>query len=75
MYGSQGPSWRCGERRTLPFRKVDVRPARPLVVAPVSTRLPSELLDRLRIAAPQLGPRKGEIAAAAIDLFLSEEGS
>ena len=46
----------------------------PVVLAPFSTRLPPELLDRLRVAAPQLGLRQGEIAAAALDLFLTEEG-
>jgi hypothetical protein len=44
------------------------------VLAPFSTRLPPELLDRLRIAAPQLGVHQGEIAAAAIDRFLTEYG-
>jgi hypothetical protein len=39
-----------------------------------STRVPPELLERLRIAAPQLGLHQGEIAAAAIDQFLSEYG-
>jgi predicted DNA-binding protein len=46
----------------------------PLVLAPFSTRLPPELLERLRIAAPQLGLRQGEIAATAIDHFLKERG-
>ena len=45
-----------------------------MVLAPLSTRLSPELLDRLRIAAPQLGLRQGEIAAAALDVFLTEEG-
>jgi hypothetical protein len=44
------------------------------VLAPFSTRLPPDLLDRLRIAAPQLGLRQGEIAAAALDSFLTAEG-
>ena len=44
------------------------------MLAPFSTRLPPDLIDRLRIAAPQLGLRQGEIAAAALDLFLTEEG-
>jgi hypothetical protein len=46
----------------------------PVVLAPFSTRLPPDLLDRLRIAAPQLGLHQGEIAAAALDLFLTGEG-
>jgi hypothetical protein len=45
-----------------------------LVLAPFSTRLPPELLERLRIAAPQLGLRQGEITAVAIDRFLKEHG-
>jgi hypothetical protein len=45
-----------------------------VVLTPFSTRLPPELLDRLRIAAPQLGLHQGEIAAAALDIFLAEEG-
>ena len=49
-------------------------PLGPVVLAPFSTRLPPELLERLRIAAPQLGLRQGEIAAAAIDRFLIEYG-
>jgi hypothetical protein len=48
--------------------------ASPLVLAPFSTRLPPELLERLRVAAPQLGLRQGEITAAAIDRFLKESG-
>jgi len=44
------------------------------VLAPFSTRLPPELLERLRVAAPQLGLRQGEIAAGALDLFLADEG-
>ena len=57
-----------------PLRDVDARRVGPIVLAPFSTRLPPELLERLRIAAPQLGLRQGEIAAAALDLFLTEEG-
>jgi hypothetical protein len=45
-----------------------------LVLAPFSTRLPPELLERLRIATPQLGLRQGEITAAAIDRLLKELG-
>ena len=74
MNGSQATSWRCGEVPARPLRRVDGRPARPVVLAQFSTRLPPELLDRLRIAAPQLGLHQGEIAAAALDIFLTEEG-
>lgn len=51
-----------------------VRPAEPLQLAPFSTRLPPELLRRLRIAAPRLESRIGEITAAALDAFLRERG-
>jgi hypothetical protein len=74
MNASQGATWRCGELATRPLRGVDARPARPVVLAPFSTRLPPELLERLRVAAPLLGLRQGEIAAAALDSFLTEEG-
>jgi hypothetical protein len=50
------------------------RVAQPVVLAPFSTRLPPEILDRLRLAAPRLGLRQGEITAAALHLFLAEEG-
>jgi hypothetical protein len=50
------------------------RVAQPVGLAPFSTRLPPEIVDRLRVAAPQLGLRQGEIAAAALDRFLAEEG-
>ncbi len=42
--------------------------------APFSTRLPPQLIERLRIAAPQIGLRQGEIAAQAIDRFLGDHG-
>lgn len=44
------------------------------VLAPFSTRLPPPLIERLRVAAPQLGMRQGEIAARAIDHFLHDHG-
>lgn len=74
MKGLQEVRWRCGQLPARPFREVDARPASPLVVAPFSTRLPPELLDRLRVAAPQLRLHQGEIAAAALDIFLAKEG-
>jgi len=46
----------------------------PEVLAPFSTRLPPLLIERLRVAAPQLGLRQGEIAARAIDRFLHDHG-
>ena len=74
MNASQGTTWRCDELAARPLRGIDARRAGPVVLAPFSTRLPPELLERLRVAAPQLGLRQGEIAAAALDLFLAEEG-
>jgi hypothetical protein len=74
MNASQGTTWRCDELAARPLRGVDARRAGPVLLAPFSTRLPPELLERLRVAAPQLGLRQGEIAAAALDLFLAEEG-
>jgi hypothetical protein len=44
------------------------------VLAPFSTRLPPLLIERLRVAAPQIGMRQGEIAAHAIDRFLHDHG-
>jgi hypothetical protein len=41
---------------------------------PFSTRLPPDLLDRLRVAAPQLGARQADITAVALDRFLAQEG-
>jgi hypothetical protein len=46
----------------------------PVVLAQFSTRLPPELLERLRIAAPQLGLRQSEITTAALQNFLTREG-
>ena len=74
MNASQGTAWRCDELAARRLRGVDAWRAGPRVLAPFSTRLPPELLERLRVAAPQLGLRQGEIAAAALDLFLAEEG-
>jgi hypothetical protein len=39
-----------------------------------STRLPPEILTRLRVAAPQLGLRQSDITATAIDRFLRRRG-
>jgi hypothetical protein len=46
----------------------------PLLLAQFSTRLPPELLERLRVAAPQLDLRQSDIAAAALDAFLRRPG-
>jgi hypothetical protein len=46
----------------------------PVLLAPFSTRLPPELLRRLRVAAPQLDRRIGVIAADALDAYPRERG-
>jgi hypothetical protein len=46
----------------------------PLVLAQFSTRLPPQLLERLRVAAPQLDLRQSDITAAALDAFLRRRG-
>ena len=46
----------------------------PVVLVQFSTRLAPELLSRLRVAAPQLGMRQSDIAAAAIDGYLRRHG-
>ena len=46
----------------------------PLVLSQFSTRLPPNLLERLRVAAPQLGMRQSDIAATALDEFLRGQG-
>lgn len=45
-----------------------------VVLEQFSTRLPPDVLDRLRVAAPQLGLRQSDIAATAIDRFLRRRG-
>jgi hypothetical protein len=45
-----------------------------VVLAPFSTRLPPDLIERLRVAAPQLGLRQGDITATALDRYLAEQG-
>lgn len=46
----------------------------PLILAQFSTRLPPSVLERLRVAAPQLGLRQSDITAAALDEFLRHHG-
>jgi hypothetical protein len=46
----------------------------PFVLAQFSTRLPPDLLERLRVAAPQLDLRQSDITAAALDAFLRRRG-
>lgn len=73
MRGSTSDHWRCTARPDRAWRGGALASAR-LVPAPFPTRVPPQLLERLRVAAPQLALRQGEIAAAAIDPFLSEDG-
>lgn len=68
-----GDHWSCDGRHDRPWQANSLAAA-PLVLAPSSTRLPPDLVDRLRLAAPPLGLRQGEIAAAAIDRFLTDYG-
>jgi hypothetical protein len=71
--GSSREQWRCGARA---HQRIDVHGESPtsLLLAPFSTRIPPELLERLRIAAPQIGLHQSEIATIAIDAFLAEYG-
>jgi hypothetical protein len=46
----------------------------PLVLAQFSTRLPPELLERLRVAAPPIEMRQSDIIAAPLDAFLRRPG-
>ena len=61
-------------RRARPHPAAPAAVAGVAALAPFSTRLPPDLIERLRIAAPQLGLRQGEIAAAAIEGFLRDRG-
>jgi len=45
-----------------------------VVLEQFSTRMPPDVLARLRVAAPQLGLRQSDIAATAIDRFLKRRG-
>lgn len=73
MKGLHEQSWRCGEAPSL-CGAGGARPIGPVPLAPFATALPPELLERLRAAAPKLGAGESAIAAAAIDLWLAEEG-
>jgi hypothetical protein len=71
--GSFGDHWSCHARHDRTWQSTALATAQP-VLAPFSTQLPPELLERLRIAAPRLGLRQREAAAVAIDRFLIEYG-
>ena len=45
-----------------------------VVLADFSTLLPPEVLERLWIAAPQLGRRQSDITATALQAFAAPEG-
>lgn len=74
MKGLHGIRWRCGEVRSPGLREVAASLTPPSLLATFSTSLPLELLERLRIAARQLGLCESEIAAEAIERLLEEEG-
>jgi hypothetical protein len=65
---------RASEKRRPAVVPLPARSAGPLLLAPFSTRLPPEVLRRLRLAAPRLEMRMGEITAAALEAFLSRRG-
>jgi len=71
--GSSDDHWRCNARPDRPWQGSALAAARALL-AQCSTRPPPQLLERLRVAASQRGLRQREIAAAAIDRFLTEDG-
>ena len=74
MKGPQGTQWRCRERPGRAPRMGESRLAQGVMLVPFSTRLLVAVLDRLRVVAPQLGLRQGEITAAALRAFVSREG-
>lgn len=59
-------------QRKRPTVSVEARAA--VVLEQFSTRLPPDVLARLRVAAPQLGLRQSDITATAIDRFLRRRG-
>ena len=69
-----GTRWTCGEQPAKALRGTDAHPAAGVVLAQFSTRLPPDLIERLRVAAPQLGLRQGDITGAALDRYLTDHG-
>ena len=69
-----GTRWTCGEHLAKAVREADAHRAGGVVLAQFSTRLPPDLIERLRVAAPQLGLRQGDIAGAALDRYLADRG-
>lgn len=74
MKGLDGTSWRCGEVLPPQCQAGAAGTAELVLLAPFSTGPPSELLDRLRAAARELGLTESVIATVAIALFLDGEG-
>ena len=56
------------------MRDADAHRAAGVVLAQFSTRLPPDLIERLRVAAPQLALRQGDITATALDRYLTDHG-
>ena len=73
MRGSNADHWRHNARpdRTWHGNALAVAPA---LRARGELPVPPRLLERVRVAAPWLGVGQGDIAAAAIDRFLTEHG-
>ena len=69
-----GTRWTCGEQPAKALRGTDAHRAAGVVLAQFSTRLPPDLIERLRVAAPQLGLRQGDITGAALDRYLADRG-
>jgi len=63
--------WVC---KSPPSRMSSQKSMGAVVLVPFSTRLPPDVLNRLRVAAPQLGSRQADITAVALDAFLAQEG-
>ena len=74
MKGLDDTSWRCGEALAPQCQAGAAGTAEPVLLAPFSTGLPPELIDRLRAAAHELGLPESVIATVAIALFLEGEG-
>ncbi len=73
MRVSSRDHWRCNARPDWPWQDSALA-ASPLLLAQLSTGVPPQLLEQLRVAAPQLGLRQGAIAAAAIERLLAKCG-
>jgi hypothetical protein len=69
-----GTRWTCGEQPPKELRATDASYGGSVVLAQFSTRLPPDLIERLRVAAPQLALRQGDITAAALDRYLTDHG-